>query len=456
MCGKIESKTLVKELLNKARSLEREGRVEDAVALYSRVFSLDSGNEEAKRKIYELKSVEMIVELPNVVRNLCISPDNRYLALTYKGVVPGLIIIDLKRRKEIFRITHPNPFPGIVWHPSGRYLATRQGERLIVINVENKKIVFETEQQASLSTIAWHPSGRYLVALEDDRILRVWDFEDRRVVRELDLGDLFAKRTWVDYGWVLNGRGLVFAVSGFGFITILDPVRNPRVYLDEYGDILLNYITVSPDGRFIAAHEGGAIYIYSIDENGKTGYVAHFPDPEGEAGLFQWGPKGDYFYVFEEFHWFFKIINFRRILEDYNSGRINELKRAYLEEHIDAEFFFHDVYCDGILYIGDYMTEEDSYNMAEADPDISYSCTNFDVSPSGRYLAAVYERTVGIWDLQSQTLVHRWMMRKALPIDFPKYDDIKIVFWVDDSHLAIVWSLGVGVLHVDELPRWSK
>jgi len=173
----------------------------------------------------------------------------------------------------------------------------------------------------------------------------------------------------------------------------LDPVRNPRVYLDEYGDILLNYITVSPDGRFIAAHEGGAIYIYSIDENGKTGYVAHFPDPEGEAGLFQWGPKGDYFYVFEEFHWFFKIINFRRILEDYNSGRINELKRSYLEEYIDAEFFFHDVYCDGILYIGDYMTEEDSYNMAEANPDISYSCTNFDVSPSGRYLAV---RAAGI------------------------------------------------------------
>ncbi|MGQ4892981.1 MAG: WD40 repeat domain-containing protein, partial [Candidatus Njordarchaeia archaeon] len=191
----VGSKTLVEELLNKARSLEREGRVEDAVALYSRVFSLDSGNEEAKKKIYELKSVEMIIKSPNMIEP-CISPDNRYLALTYKNTLSNLIIIDLKNRKEIIRIEHPNSFFGIAWHPSGHYLTTRQGERLIVINVENKKIVFETEQQAPLSTITWHPSGRYLVALEDDRILRIWDFEGRRVTRELDLGDLFAKRTW--------------------------------------------------------------------------------------------------------------------------------------------------------------------------------------------------------------------------------------------------------------------
>ncbi|MEQ9716107.1 MAG: hypothetical protein ABGF52_11320, partial [Candidatus Asgardarchaeum sp.] len=79
-----------------------------------------------------------------------------------------------------------------------------------------------------------------------------------------------------------------------------------------------------------------------------------------------------------------------------------------------------------------------------------------DVSPSGRYLAAVYERTVGIWDLRSQTLVRRWMMRHAATYSSEKIYDIHYVIWVDDGHLAIVWPYSVGVLHVDELPRWSK
>ena len=261
---------------------------------------------------------------------------------------------------------------------------------------------------------------------------------------------------FIDFCWVHNGSGLTFGIDNFGFATIMDVMKKPKFYFDEHSGVVILSVESSPDGQFIAAHEEEAIYVYAIDKRGRISYVAHFPDPEGEAGFAHWGPKGDYFYIFEKFHTYIKIINFRRILEDYSSGRISELKRAYLEEHIDAEFFFHDVYCDGILYIGDYMTEEDSYNMAEANPDISYSCTNFDVSPSGRYLAAVYERTVGIWDLRSQTLVRRWMMRHAATYSSEKIYDIHYVIWVDDGHLAIVWPYSVGVLHVDELPRWSK
>ena len=410
-----KSGKLIRELLNKAQSLEREGKVDDAVALYSRVLSLDSDNEKAKRKIYELKSVEMIVKLPNMVEYLDISRDRRYLALVYGGKMRGLVVVDLKDRREIFRVERPGSFFNIRWHPSGRYFAT--------VSCEN---------------------------------LEIWDFNSRRVAYEVALDKRFLTGFFIDFCWVHNGSGLTFGIDNFGFATIMDVMKKPKFYFDEHSGVVILSVESSPDGQFIAAHEEEAIYVYAIDKRGRISYVAHFPDPEGEAGFAHWGPKGDYFYIFEKFHTYIKIINFRRILEDYSSGRISELKRAYLEEHIDAEFFFHDVYCDGILYIGDYMTEEDSYNMAEADPDISYNCSTFDVSPSGRYLAAVYERTVGIWDLQSQTLVYRWMMRHAATYSSEKIYGIDYVRWIDDEHLAIVWPYSVGVLHVDELPRWSK
>ena len=410
-----KSRNLIRELLNKARSLEREGRVDDAVALHSRVFSLDPDNEEAKKKIYELKSVEMIVELPNMVEYLDISRDRRYLALVYGGKTGGLVIVDLKDRREAFRVERSESFFNIRWHPSGRYFAT--------VSREN---------------------------------LEIWDFNSRRVAYEVALDKRFLTGFFIDFCWVHNGSGLTFGIDNFGFATIMDVMEKPKFYFDKHSGVVILSVESSPDGQFIAAHEEEAIYVYAIDKRGRISYVAHFPDPEGEAGFAHWGPRGDYFYIFEKFHTYIKVINFRRILEDYDSGRISELKKRYLEEHIDAEFFFHDVYCDGILYIGDYMTEEDSYNMAEANPDISYSCTNFDVSPSGRYLAAVYERTVGIWDLRSQTLVYRWMMRHAATYSSEKIYGIDYVRWINDEHLAIVWPYTVGVLHVDELPRWSK
>ncbi|QDU92271.1 WD40 repeat domain-containing protein [Lignipirellula cremea] len=178
------------------------------------------------------------------VRSLAISPDGKTVAVSQcvpgrsKNVVPpsfhfwdadtGEMKVDLTKETA-----GPHGMSAVAYSPDGKWLAMCRGSREVegptgkvtVHDPTTGKTIceFTPPHTRAANDVAFHPDGKHLFSAGRDQLVKIWQLEDGKLVR--DLG------TFVDRGfWITS-------------------------------------LSISPDGRLLAAADdnGRKVLVYSLD-----------------------------------------------------------------------------------------------------------------------------------------------------------------------------------------------
>jgi len=189
--------------------------------------------------------------------SLAISRDGRYLATASFDKV--LTIWDIPARKEIARVTMPEPMRSVAFSPSGQLLAAGSAQNSFTLwDLENGKgrtyKIPKVDAKSDVSGIAFSPDGKRLATSHMDSSITLWD-----AVTQQEIRNFFVSRS---SSWTVR---------------------------------------FSPDGGlFATATQGGGIHLWNSDNGSKLGELqgqASQPlglafSPDGRH-LYSLGEKGE-------------------------------------------------------------------------------------------------------------------------------------------------------------------
>jgi len=407
----VSDKFKIEEFLNKAKKFENEGNIEDAVKYYAAALYFDQGNEGIQRKLYELKRIRFVKFFPHPVTLVeDVSYDGRYLPLIFDHN-RELFVLDLETGLEVFRLS-------------------------------NEK----------MGRVFWFPGTHYLgVITLPDRDFVVIDVDSGDVRRLFNIHELVGVRSTTGVACTRDRSKVLISIADDGFILVKDPLTRPElVFIDE--EIYCSGIDFHPSGEYVLISGDEANYIFKFERDKELKYVAKIMGPYREAGLAIWDHSGTHLYMHYDND--IAVINFARILEDIESGRIDELWEEYRRRFIDEDYFYNYYYIEARLHIIDFLTDEEdelvhssSEEMKYDSDEISYYPSCHIISPDDRYMACIYGRTmIGIWDLKRREVVYKWRMRKAIEDDIGSLDALQDLSWLGNQRLVVVWLSSVAIL----------
>ncbi|HEY0049466.1 MAG TPA: PQQ-binding-like beta-propeller repeat protein, partial [Pyrinomonadaceae bacterium] len=194
-------------------------------------------------------------------------------------------ITEIKTGKFRWLDGHPSVVGEIVFSPDGKFLAVGGSDRIIYIfdaasKTLAKKISGNTKPIVSL---AFSPDGKILVSAEDNGILRVWNWQDAALLREVKSEEDILGAEKVSFS--ADGKYLLTSSDRTEFrlwdaksFKLLRNFKTAEKYESTAGMLTLGYDSVpvssvnfSRDGRrIISAHAGdGTVRIWNPDSGSQ-------------------------------------------------------------------------------------------------------------------------------------------------------------------------------------------
>ncbi|MBH8553166.1 hypothetical protein I8751_12450, partial [Nostocaceae cyanobacterium CENA357] len=108
------------------------------------------------------------------VRNVCFSPDGKYIATASDDHTARLWKVNGQQVAQFAE------HQGIVWSvnfsPNGKYIATASGHTVRLWNLDGQLLAQFPEHQGTVWSVCFSPDGQYIATAADDCIVRVWSF----------------------------------------------------------------------------------------------------------------------------------------------------------------------------------------------------------------------------------------------------------------------------------------
>ena len=228
---------------------------------YRQALAMVKLNNPIRQQEFTIEFVDEIHHLTDDHNAVAFSPDGRYLATGFYGVITSFW-----RMSDGQRIWHVSPWGvfgyygyryGVAFSPDGRYLATGDDDGRVALRAaDDGTLIRQMETEEShVRAIAFSPDGQYLAAdgVGADRKTNVtiWRVTIGQKVQQIDAGNI--------YDLAFSPDGKYFAAGDDEGNVILWEVSSWSTsdvnsqYMAREPDSQVKAIAFSPDGQYLAA-----------------------------------------------------------------------------------------------------------------------------------------------------------------------------------------------------------
>ncbi|MDX2466495.1 MAG: WD40 repeat domain-containing protein, partial [Acidimicrobiia bacterium] len=219
--------------------------------------------------VWDGKSGEIIgvlVEHPLLRGTLVFSGDGmRGAVATCKEWESSAVVWHVGTGDSVFAVPDSACGTSVALDPRGELLAVQQtdvasGPNVQVWNVDTGELVMEVTHRAQwIGAVDFNPTGDRLLTAGRDGSLRIWDLANGGLVALLEghTGPVEGA------GWSTDG-GTIFSASLDGTARLWDSTTG-EMHLQLSGLEEFPYVSLSPDGRWLATSAGGVAKVWALD-----------------------------------------------------------------------------------------------------------------------------------------------------------------------------------------------
>lgn len=200
----------------------------------------------------KLKEVTKLVDLGSHRRYInagALSPDGKWLATAGEDKI--IQIWNLGQEKQSSQlIGHVKYISSLAWHPLKDELISASDEEgnIYFWNMEDQTLISKllNVHDGGILSIAVSPDGRYFATAGRDRLIRIWEYDSRKMLFELEGHSDAVKR--ILFG--PDGDRLASAGED-GLLIQWNPLTGEKLQSVRAHTLWINAMAYSPDGQFI-------------------------------------------------------------------------------------------------------------------------------------------------------------------------------------------------------------
>ncbi|MEM7063456.1 MAG: NB-ARC domain-containing protein [Cyanobacteria bacterium P01_B01_bin.77] len=205
-------------------------------------------------------------------QSLIFSPCSQFLA-SISEECSTVRIWDIKQRKCIHTLEHPNYVYSIAFNLDGQLLASGSKDSTIRLwDIKQKKCIhIFSDHSNSVNSIAFSPDGQLLASGSKDSTIRLWDIKQKKCIH------IFSDHSNRIISIAFSPDGQLLASSSWdATIRIWDVKQKKCVHILEY-NAWSNSVAFSPDGQFLASGgEDSKIRLWDLQKQQYVNLVTGF------------------------------------------------------------------------------------------------------------------------------------------------------------------------------------
>ena len=247
-----------------------------AVALSPDDTLLASGRRDGVVTLWNMQTQKLLTILRDhteAVLSVAFSPDGTLLASGEKGKTR---LWDIQTKQEIAIFTMPNTIvESVAFSPDGKTLALASDSCIRLWDMRQKGEICvlgkepshegPTQPRSTIKSVVFSPDGKLLASGGTDNTLRLWDVRERQ--------QIFVRSTQSSiFALAFSSNGKILAWGG-------DPEEIYLLHVEKRQELpttlslqgRLETLAFSPDGRFLAAGNGGSTSVWDLKTQAKIG-----------------------------------------------------------------------------------------------------------------------------------------------------------------------------------------
>ena len=362
---------------------------------------LASGSEDKTIKIWDVQTKKCICTLEghtNGITALAYSPDGKYLA---SGSHDHTIKIwKVANWKCITTLNeHKLTVHSIVYSPDGGYFASSSADDTIKIwkTAKNKCIKTLEGHKYRVLALSYSPDGKYIASGAGDKTVRIWDIKNNTTYKSFG--------SYVDIleclAYSSDGKYLATGGANANINIRIRDIENGRPYktfLDDTG--VSDSVFYSPDGKYIAASSSSSKSLMIFDVITKKKMKTFYSKSPFRCAIYS--PNGEYIasnYNYEDVVNIIDAKTFKQVLTLEKSESVNTIAYSPDGRYIACGTLF-----EGVKFY-DAHTGKYLKTFSKDREDIN----SIDFSPDGKYIAvgvgnvfSTHAAVIDIWEIASE------------------------------------------------------